>query len=146
MTPEEAAKSETAPKEALRVSAGGGLVIAPQPEESCYPLRREEFDILCGGEVTQDDARWRDVLIGVSATALAGLLGLAYTSDWDRAFSSRSWGPFIVIIIFATAFLATGCMARYLHYKVRRHKEASSHSRTRSKIEAGFQEVQGKTD
>lgn len=63
------------------------LVVSPRPDELGFPLREDEFQILCEGEVS--DARaGRDLCFGAFLGAAVGLAGVLASVDWGTI-----WGP-----------------------------------------------------
>lgn len=116
------------------VSVGRGLVVLAQPEEVAYPLRREEFDMLCEGEGCTRDERWRDVLIAVAVTALVGLCALVLTVDWGQALVSWKWVALVVVLVQAVLFVSGAVISIFLHLRVRRQAASSGYARVKSKI------------
>src|SRR5580704_17057238 len=80
--------------------AGGGLVAYPRPDEIVVPLRQEEFDILCEGSVSEDKAS-RDLFFGIGCGAVAGLVGVLATTDWDTTWKPghRGWFFFFLLVL-----------------------------------------------
>jgi hypothetical protein len=80
----------------------GGLVAYPLPDEIVVPLRREDLDTLCEGGVSEERAN-RDLYIGAGVGALAGLIGVLATTDWDGTWKpERRWWfliPFLVLCV-----------------------------------------------
>ncbi len=136
MTPEPDNQKTSVPEPT--VSVGGGVVVSAQPEEVAYPLRREEFDMLCEGEGCTRDERWRDVLIAVAATALVGLCALVLTVDWRQAIVSWKWVAFIIVLVQAVLFVSGTVISIFLHLRVRRQAASSGYARVKSKIDRYF--------
>ncbi len=81
MSPEEPARNQSGQPQELKLDAGGRVVILSQPEELGYPMRREEFEILCEGEAHAKDKEWRNILIALAASGMIGLLGQIATTE-----------------------------------------------------------------
>src|SRR6266849_7865915 len=84
---------------------GGMLVVPPQPDVSCYPLRLDQFQTLRDGEMSE--ARLiRDACLGAFATGAVGIAGLYFTIDWDSAISHGQKAPFVVTTFLCILTLA----------------------------------------
>jgi hypothetical protein len=136
---DESKSHETPRSDPSEIPVGGQLIVKPKPEELCYLLRREEFEILDGGEVAREDAKWRDVLISVSLTSFFSLLAQGYATDWDDVFRTHRWSALILILIFGAAFLTATTVAIYVHRRAKANTETSSYKRIRSRILAHFE-------
>jgi hypothetical protein len=69
---------------AYQVDVGGSLVIPPQPNVTTYPLRPDQFQTICDGEVSVSRSL-RDACIGAFLTGMVGVAGVFLTVDWDQA-------------------------------------------------------------
>jgi hypothetical protein len=126
-------------KEEPRIAVGGGMVVPPQPEEVAYPLRGEQFDVLCEGERITEDKWWRDISIAISATALVGLVGVVATVEWDRALASKRWTVFVSTLVLAVLFLVAAILFVFMQTRLRRQTPSSGYARLKSKIATYFQ-------
>jgi hypothetical protein len=121
-----------------RIDVGGGTVVTIQPKEMGYTLRREEFDLLCEGEIDGDDKRWRDVCFATSMTAFIGLLSVAVAVDWANEATRKSWVVWAVTVILLAGMLASFGVFCYLLKRVKGHTNSSGYQRTRAKIRNFF--------
>src|SRR6267378_5931388 len=109
-------------------SLGGTLVVPPQPDVSCYPLRLDQFQTLHDGEMSE--ARLlRDACIGIFATGLAGVAGLYFTIDWDSAISHGQKAPFVVTALLSILTLTALVVALVEHRRMIQTRTKSSYSR-----------------
>lgn len=83
-------------------AVGGALVVPSQPDESCYPLRMDQFETMCDGEMSTARSS-RDVCFGILATGCAAITGLYFTIDWDSTISHGRKGPIVVISLLSIA-------------------------------------------
>ncbi len=116
----------------------GEVVVVGQPEEVAYPLRREQFDMLCEGEALTNDARWRDVSLSVSVAALMGLMAQIMTLDWNHALGTGEKMVLILTGILAVLFLSSSVLFVYVCIRVRRQITKSGYARIKAKIEHYF--------
>ena len=140
MSPEEPAREPEARAQGPRLDAGGRIVILSQPEELGYPIRREEFEILCEGEVHAKDKEWRNILIGITATAGLALLEQIATTEWGRALELKKWLVFMAVFVEALVFLSSIVISVYLHFRVRRRAVPSGYVRMKQKISTYFEQ------
>ncbi len=121
-------------------SAGGSLVAYPRPDEVVVPLRREEFDTLCEGGVSEEKAS-RDLFIGAGFGALVGLVGVLATTDWDTAWKlgHRGWFLFFLLVLCA---MGAGSVAGAFIYQshLKRTSSNSAFSRLRARLLGLFSE------
>lgn len=130
---------DTGQPQEVRVAVGGTVVVPTQPEEVGYPLRRAEFDILCEGENANKDERWRDVCIGVCATALMSLFALFATADWARILTSKAWVALTLSVVLLVIFVSSFVVSLILHSRVKRQALSSGYSRLKTRIENYFE-------
>lgn len=116
---------------------GGMMVIPSQPDEPVFPLRREQFDLLCEGEVSEQRTL-RDVCVAVLASSAVGLVGLLATVDWGSAEREARRGPFIWTVILAVAVFAAFVTGAIAQWRVSRMQTQSGYSRTRKRISDFF--------
>jgi hypothetical protein len=114
----------------LRYSAG-----TEQPAELVFPLRREQFDLLCEGETMQQEL---GLCIATFITSVGGLIGLLATIDWTAAFAQKKVFPFVWTALFAVVALASGLVGG-LAYTRSSGKGRSGYSRVKAKIAEFFQ-------
>lgn len=110
------------------------LLVGSRPNEMGFPLREEEFHVLCEGEVSTARSS-RDVCIGVCATALAGLIGVLSTVDWETAWKPehRSWFLFWLATLLVLVS-GSGVGAWIHHSRLRRAFEDSPYSRLTKRV------------
>lgn len=131
----------TTPTNALQgkyQSLGGTLVVPPQPDVPCYPLRLDQFQTLRDGEMSEARSV-RDACIGVFATGLAGIAGILLTIDWDVA-AKQGRHPFLVTLILSTVTLAALVVGLLQHRSMKRTHTKSSYSRLIQTIAEDFGE------
>ena len=129
MSAEEAAK----PGE-QRIEVGGGTVVYTQPLQVGYTLRREEFELLCEGEIDAEDKRWRDVCLGIAVAVLMGFLSVVVAVDWQQDASRKSWRVWIVTVILGAGTLAAFGLFFYLLNRLKGRTKSSGYQRTKEKI------------
>jgi hypothetical protein len=135
-----AAPPNPPPSEEVNIRVGREVVVPTQPAEVAYPLRQEEFAMLCEGEAATKDERWRDVAISASLSALVGLIGLLATVDW----ASKKWSGFVFVVLLATIFLAAGVIGLFLRQRARQQAASSGCASLKNKIREFFESHSGK--
>lgn len=134
-TPEEPRQTEE-----VRIGVGGGVVVPTQPQEVAYPLRRETFDVLCEGERTKKDERWRDVSISICATSFLALITMMVTVDWQKMHPDTNLLGFLLVVLVAAIFLATLALSFIFNRKVGQQPASSSYARVKKKIIGWFEQ------
>jgi hypothetical protein len=123
-----------------RAYNAGGLFAYPRPDEIVVPLRREEFDTLCEGGVSEEKSS-RDLYIGGCFASLAGLVGVLVTTDWASTWQpERRWRfliPFLVLCIMVTASVVGACIHQV---RLKRTSSNSPFSRLRARLLGLFNE------
>lgn len=112
---------------------GGTMVVPPQPDEPVFPLRREQFDLLCEGEVTEQRSV-RDVCVATFTSGFVGFLGLLATIDWDSAITQRRKGPFVWSVILAVIVFASAVTGLVAQWRLTRTGTSSGYSRCKGRI------------
>jgi hypothetical protein len=130
------AQSDGAAKPTLS-AVGGTMVIPPQPDEAAYPLRREQFDLLCEGEISEERTV-RDICIAVFVSAFVGLIGLLATVDWNTAIREGRRAPFIWTASLAVAVFASLVSGATAQWRLSRIRTCSGYSRVRKRISDFF--------
>jgi len=119
----------------------GGLVAYPRPDEIVVPLRREEFDTLCEGGVS-DEKSSRDLYIGGCFASLAGLIGVLVTTDWASTWTpERRWfflGPFLALCMMSAGLVVGACI---YHGRLKRARSNSPFSRLKTRLLGLFNEA-----
>jgi len=110
------------------VSFGGTLAAPPRPTERFFPLRRDQFRTLRGGEVSEAHLI-RDACLGILATGAVGIAGLYFTIDWDSATSHGRKAPFVVTTLFCILTLTALVVAFVEHRRMKETRTKSSYSR-----------------
>lgn len=113
------------------------LVVGRRPDEVGVPLREDEFQILCDGEVSQDRAG-RDLCLGLLVSAVVGLAGLAATTDWDVVLHHGRWGPLAWMSILGTLAAASGGAAIVYHRRYHRVRSNSPYARLKNRLAQSF--------
>ena len=135
--PEHTAEAQTAG----RYQAGGGLVVVQVPDEVGVPLRHDDFLTLCEGGTSQARAS-RDVCIGISCTAAAGLIGVLAAIDWDTI-SKAGLLKIIVLIALVVALLAAtsgAIVGAFVHNsRMTRSMNDSPYSRLKARLLKQYQ-------
>lgn len=116
---------------------GGTMVIPSQPDEPVFPLRGEQFDLLCEGEVSEQRTV-RDICIAVLASSAVGLVGLLATIDWGSVVREGRKAPFIWTLILAVGVCAAGVTGAIAQWRVSRMRTQSGYSRVRKRISDFF--------
>jgi hypothetical protein len=107
-----------------------------RPDETTFPLRSDEFYILCDGP-SGDERAGRDLYIGIFFGSIAGLAGLVATADWKQ----RGWillTCFAVLLVMA-AVSSTG----WLIHSRRMRQEETPYSRLTKSIADFFRHQMG---
>jgi hypothetical protein len=121
-------------------SAGGSLVAYPRPDEVVVPLRREEFDTLCEGGVSEAKGS-RDLCVGIGFGALAGLIGVLATTDWDTTWKPGHRGWFFFCLLALCVMVAGSAVGAWIHQvRLNRTINSSAFSRVRARLLGLFDE------
>jgi hypothetical protein len=121
-------------------SAGGSLVSYPRPDEIVVPLRRDEFDTLCEGGISEEKAS-RDLYIGIGSGAFAGLVGVLATTDWDTAWKPEHRGWFFCSLLVLCVMVAASAVGASIHgVRLNRTISSSAFSRLRLRLLRLFDE------
>jgi hypothetical protein len=121
-------------------SAGGSLVAYPRPDEVVVPLRREEFDTLCEGGVSEAKAS-RDLCVGIGFGALAGLIGVLATTDWDTTWKPGHRGWFFFCLLALCVMVAGSAAGAWIHQvRLNQTINSSAFSRVRARLLSLFDE------
>ena len=117
------------PEGAGTYQACGGMIVSKLPDEPGVPVRRDQFDILCEGGVAEPRAS-RDVCLGILGAALAGMIGVLATTEWDSVWNTGRRWPFIFWVAILLV-MVSGSAVGALIYEVRRRstKANSPYSR-----------------
>jgi len=114
------------------------LVVPPRPNEFGFPLREDEFHILCEGEVS--DARaGRDLCAGFFVGAVIGFVGVLATTDWGNVWQPERRMPFLAwsaVLLIIVAGSGVGWIICYV--RLRRTRKDSPYSRLRKRISDWF--------
>jgi hypothetical protein len=130
----------------LPVQVGGALAVPTQPTEMAYPLRRDEFDLLCETETINEDKRWRDISIAFFAAAFAGLIGLIGSIDWDSTFKNQHWTPLVHTSILGVVTLSSFVIFIIQQIKIRKKPVSSGYVRIKARISAHYQQHRDLSD
>ncbi len=114
------------------------MIVTEQPAERVFPLRREQFDLLCEGETMRQEF---GLSVATFISSAVGLIGLLATVDWSTAFAQKKLGPFVWTGLLAAAVLASGVVGGLAHRRGS-GKDRSGYSRVKSKILEFFQAVE----
>jgi len=103
-----------------------------------FPLREEEFQILREGEISTARSS-RDVCVGIGATALAGLIGVLCTVDWETAWKAEHRGSFLFWLALLWLLLGGSVVGAWIHQsRLQRVREDSPYSRLTTRITDWF--------
>jgi hypothetical protein len=97
------------------------------PDENLATLSRMEFQVLLDGEVNEAKGG-RDLCLGIVGTALIGLIGLAATVDWDKAFREARRTPFAWTAVLFAITVASACGALIYQGRYRKTHNSSAYS------------------
>ena len=78
----------------------GSIVATPIPDERTFPLRLDQFQILCSG-MNSEFRSGMYFFVGVLVSSLAGLFSLFQNADWPTFWSHQR-----VMLLYNFAFLA----------------------------------------
>src|SRR6266852_5375310 len=71
-----------------KVDLGGSLAMEPQPDVTPYPLRPDQFQTICDGEMSVSRST-RDACVGAFLTGAVGIASVFLTIDWEVAFNQE---------------------------------------------------------
>ncbi len=125
------------------VQVGGALAVPTQPPEMCYPLRRDEFDLLCETETINEDKRWRDITLAIFVTAVIGLFGIVGSVDWDASFAAKHWMPLEMAVIVGVITIASLVVFVIQWIKVHQKPESSGYARVKVRITSHYEQYHG---
>jgi hypothetical protein len=114
------------------------IVVNPRPDEVGFPLREDEFQILCDGNISEARAN-RDLCIGAFVGAVLGLAGLFASTDWGTIWQQQHTRWFLVSFIFLLLIVG-GCGAGWWIFQraLTRTTSDSPYSRLRKRISESF--------
>jgi hypothetical protein len=105
--------------------AGAGMIVSKLPDEIGVPLRRDEFDILREGGISEARAS-RDLCLGIFFGALVGIIGVIATIEWESVWKPERRGTFI-FWVGALVVLASGSgVGAVIHEQRRRSTVGNS--------------------
>jgi hypothetical protein len=109
--------------------AGGALIVSKLPDEVGVPLRLDQFEILCEGEVADARAS-RDLCLGILFGAVVGIVGIVATVEWSTVLTPehRFWfllSMGVLVIMVAGSAVGGGI------YEFRRRRTLSNSSYSR---------------
>lgn len=124
--------------QAMRKYQASSLVVPPRPDECGFPLREDEFQTLCEGEISEARAG-RDLCIGSGVGALVGLAGVLANTDWDTIWQPGRRGWFVTSLVILLSAVV-GSVAGVCIYQARlvRTLNDSSYSRLKKRISDWF--------
>jgi hypothetical protein len=97
-----------APPAPINVQAVGGEAVVPmQPQEMCYPLRLDTFELLCETETINEDKKNMEIAIAIFTTAAVGAASLFASVDWTATLKNMNWLAMIctfLLCVLAAAF------------------------------------------
>jgi hypothetical protein len=136
---------QPAPEAVVTVAEGyaaGKLIVYPRPEEIGVPVRKDEFDILCEGGISESAAS-RDKYVAVCIAGIAGLAGILAVTDLIAALTSNNKRSFsfwlLVLFVMAVGGLYWGVYPRAA-------TEAYCRELTLLSAESSFAEALSRTD
>lgn len=134
------AKEEGDHPVAGRAYNAGGLFAFPRPDEIVVPLRREEFDILCEGAISEEKSS-RDLYIGALVGAFVGLVGVFASADWASTWQTERRWLFLVSVLVLFIMAAASAMGAGIHQsRMKRTSNNSPFSRLRTRLLGLFNE------
>jgi hypothetical protein len=135
----------TGPNQSAQVQGSyhaSALVVPPRPDEVGFPLRQDEYETLCEGELSEARAN-RDLSFGIFVGACVGLCGVLATTDWSTIWQPEKRWPFLAwSVVLLTITVASGIAAIIYHWRLRRTRTNSPYSRLTKKITAWFEAQQ----
>jgi hypothetical protein len=121
--------NQTAPAASFQpaVTIGGTLAATPLPNESFFPIRRDQFLTFCEGEMSGAKSM-RDVCIGTFLAGAVGVAGILLTIDWDVAVK-QGRHPLLVTLILSTLTFSALVVGIIEHRGMKMMSTKSSYSR-----------------
>jgi hypothetical protein len=120
------------------LNVGGEAVVPIQPQEMCYPLRRDTFELLCETETINDDKKYRDLAVAVFFTALVGYIGLAACPEMATTTDQRITSALRFFLAVLT--VASLAVAAIQALKVWKKPESTGYARSKTKIVKWYQD------
>ena len=112
----------------------GALVVYPRPDEVAVPLRRDEFDTLCEGGISEARAS-RDLCLGIFFGAFAGLAGVLATTEWTTIWAPERRGGFLFWVAILFLMVAGSFVGACIHWvRLRRTNKNSPYSRLKTRL------------
>jgi hypothetical protein len=111
------------------------MVGYPRPDEVVVSVRRDEFDTLCEGGVSDERAN-RDVCIAIAVASFIGLLGVlaAAVPAWSTIWKLDSYSSKLFLIVLLVLFAGTtGSAVGALIYEGKRKKTLTNSAFSRVK-------------
>jgi|SRR5208282_3049979 len=117
----------------------GSTVVPSSSAEVAFPLREEQFQTLCEGEMNSDRSG-RDVCIGLFIGALIGFVGILAATDWTVVWVTSDRRRPLIWSLGILFFIAAGSLVGIIVCWIRlwRTHKNSSYSRLKRRIEDFF--------
>lgn len=136
----QAVAPQTPPAEGYHASS---VIVPPRPDEYGFPLREDEFQTLCEGEINEARAG-RDLYVGSGVGALVGLVGVLATTDWDTTWKPGRRGWFLSCLVILFSAVIGSVVGACIHQaRLTRTRNDSSYSRLRKRISEWFKSQSG---
>ena len=131
------------PGQKANFGVGGSTFVPLQPDEPGFPLRRDQFELLCEGEPISQEKANRDICIAVAVSAGVGVIGLLATVDWKVAINQTKMWPFVWMGVLGISTVSAIVVAALAHYRCRHMQRDSGYSRTKARINQFYESQHG---
>jgi hypothetical protein len=121
-------------------NVGGEAVVPIQPQEMCYPLRLDTFELLCETETINEDKKNMELAIAVLITAAVGAMSLFASLDWTATLTKMNWLALICTFLLCVLTAASLAVSIMQWVKVRKKPQSTGYWRAKTKIVKWYQD------
>jgi len=133
--------STSTPPAPINVQGVGGEAVVPiQPQEMCYPLRHDTFELLCETETINDDKKYMEIAIAVFIPAAVGVASLLASVDWTATVTKPNWVALICTFLLCVLTATSLVMGIMQWVKVKKKPQSTGYWRAKTKIVKWYQD------
>lgn len=115
-------------------NVGGAAVVPIQPQEMCYPLRHDTFELLCETETINEDKKNMELAIAVLIPAAVGVVSLFASVDWTVTPPKINWVAVIFTFLLCVVTAASAVVGIMQWVKVKNKPQSTGYWRAKAKI------------